>query len=481
MDRIFSFYSKHKVQFWLGVIILQQVFLLFSMDGTGGDGDSVNHYLYNKYAFKYPWLFIHSWSRPFFVLASCLFVQLGFIGIKLFNSIMAVGGAYLAYRLAKKIDVPRPELVMPLLMFMPDYLQLSLSGLTEPLFSFMVVGALLIFAYDRNILGALIVSFLPFARPEGFFFVAIAVVYFIFRRGTWKMIPLLLIGHIFYSLVGFLFFDESILWLFKDNANATLTPAYGVTGRWLHYVRELPYVIGIPICVLFWLGAVAMGIKLLLDFTNIKKNLIPAIVLAGTFSVIIAHTIFWKFGLFKSFGLTRNLLTVAPLMAIISLVGMQTMWSVLRLERVRSGYASLFVILGSLIFLYSGNKCALKFPDDFQLNPVQELSKEVVQFIDKVYPKTGRTFHYYPFMNLVAEQDPFDWKTHKTLFKDVIELPIPGNTIVIWDDWFALNEGKVTLDMLVEHPELEFVKAFDTFDQMNKKRRFVLFKTKIWY
>lgn len=480
MHRLNSLYSQKKVLFWLGVILLQQAILLIIMDGTGGDGDSVNHYLHNKYSLEYPWLFIHAWAKPFFVLASCLFAQLGFIGIKLFNSIMVLGAAYVAYRLAKKISIPHAELVMPLLMFMPDYLLLSLSGLTEPMFSFMVVGALFVLAYDRDILGALIVSFLPFVRPEGFFIIAITAVYFLFKRGSWQFVPFLLIGHIFYSLVGFLFFDESIVWLFTDNPNAILTPAYGMTGNWLHYIKELPYVIGIPICVLFWLGSIAMVFKLLQQIKNLQQNLIAAFIVAGTFTIIIAHSIFWKFGLFKSFGLTRNLLTVAPLMAIVSLVGMQSIWKIFKLKKLAAGYASLFLILVSLVFLYSGNKSALKFPEDFQLTAVQEMSKEVSKFLDDEYPTSEHVYHFYPYLNLVKEQDPFDWGAYKTLFKEVVDQPIPDNTIVIWDDWFAVNEGKIPLDMLVEHPELEFVKAFDTFDRRKKKRKFVLFKTKNW-
>ena len=84
-------------------------------------------------------------------------------------------------------------------------------------------------------------------------------------------------------------------------------------------------------------------------------------------------------------------------------------------------------------------------------------------------------------MNLIMDQDPLDWNHHKTLFKEIIDLPIPGNTMVIWDEWFALQEGKVTLESLQEHPELEFVKSFETYDKWKTKRMFVLFKTKIWY
>jgi len=472
-----NFYSKYKVAIWLTVIILQQTFLMVMGNGTGDDGDSVNHYLHNRYAFDYPWLFIHSWAKPLFVLTSCLFAQLGFIGIKIFNSLMAIGAAYLAYKLAKKIKLPYAELAMPILMFMPDYLRLSLSGLTEPLFSIMVVGAILCLANNRNALGSLIIGFMPFARPEGLFFIAIAFVYFLIIKKGWKYIPLLFFGHLFYTVIGVVFVDQNWDWVFADNPNAVLTPHYGITGRWLHYIKQLVYVIGIPNYVFFWIGSLVMGIYQLKNIKKLRENLIPAFILAGTFSVIVAHTIFWKFGLFKSFGLTRNLLTVAPLMAIIILAGMQGLWKLFKFGEKRVRNASAFVMLLIVVALYSGSKYTCKFLYSFNLDSTQVLSHEVAHYIQDHYDDINLTFHYYPYMDVYMDTNPFDWRRHRNLFKDVVELPIPGNSIVVWDEWFAPMDGKVPLELLENHPELEHVKTFET---EGKDHKFVLFQTKVW-
>jgi len=433
----------------MSLVILQQGILLFSMNGTGDDGDSVGHYLHNHYVFDHPYLLIHTWARPFFVLASCLFAQLGLIGLKLFNSIMAVGAAFLAYRLAKHIKISYAELVIPILMCMPDYLKLSLSGLTEPLFSFMAVGSILLLAKDKNILAALIISFLPFVRPEGLYFIALGGLFYAIKGRSWQYIPWLLFGHLFYTLLGVIAFDENWLWVFTKNPNAMLDPAYNQTGRWLHYVRAMRHVLGIPTMVFFWMGCLAMILPILIQLKKkFKSNLISLFILAGTASVIVTHTIFWKFGLFKSFGLTRNLLTVAPLMSIIALAGMQGMWRVLRLDSVRTFWVSLVSTLGIIFFLYSGSKFAVKFPQDFQLSPLQELSTEVADYIKKEHPKAQMLYHYYPYLNLELEQDPFDWQHYTVLFKDVLDNEIPSNSLIVWDDWYAVMEGKVKLDML---------------------------------
>lgn len=464
----------------MGLVIIQQAILLFFMDGTGDDGDSIEHYLHNKYVFDHPYLLIHSWAKPVFVLFSCLFAQLGFIGIKLFNSLVAIAAALLSYKLAKKIHLPFAELSIPMLMLMPHYLQLSLSGLTEPLFSLLAVAGVYLIAIQKNGWAAVLISFMPFSRPEGLYFIALAGLFFLIHKRYWKFIPILLFGHLFYTLLGVAFFEETWLWVFTKNPNAMLDPAYSQTGRWLHYIKAMRSIVGIPLYILFWSGCLAMSIPILLQLKKIKENLIPLFILTGTFSVIVSHTIFWKFGLFKSFGLTRNLLTVAPLMSIIALAGMQGIWNIFKINHKLKNILSISSILIAVIFLYSGSEYTVKFPQDFQLNTLQKSAAQVVDFIDEEYPQTYMTYHYYPYINMLRNQDPFDWHHHKKLFKVEIDNPLPGNAIVVWDDWFSVMEGKVTLEMLHKNEELEYLKSFNSVDAYGKKRTFAVFKTKVW-
>lgn len=465
----------------MGLIMLQQGVLLILMDGTGDDGDSIEHYLHNRYAFDHPHIFIHLWAKPVFVLSSCLFAQMGFIGIKIFNSIMAVSAAFLSYKLAKKIDIPFPELAIPLLMLMPHYLSLSLSGLTEPLFSLMAVGSIYLLAQEKNGWAALVISFMPFSRPEGLYFIFLAGCYFLIHKKHWKFIPILLLGHLFYTVLGAVYFGEAWLWVFTKNPNAMIDPAYNQTGRWLHYIRELRRIIGIPIYFFFGTGFFLMSFKIVSQLRKLKEHLIPIFIIGATASVIVSHSIFWKFGLFKSLGLTRNLLTIAPLMAIIAVAGMQSLWKLLKLNPQSRKIISFASILICAVYLYSNTPYTIKTPEDLKLSNLQMMGNEVAAYIEENYSDAQINYHYYPYLNVIRGQDPFDWRSHKRLFKDIVDQPLPGNALVIWDDWYANMEGKITLEMLHANEQLEFVKSFDTIDRDDRKRTFAIFKTKIWH
>ena len=79
---------------WFIVLCLVAIFT----NGTGDAGDSVQHYLFSKSAFKHPELFLDHWAKPIFVLLSAPFAQLGFVGMKIFNCLIIFGslkGCYL--------------------------------------------------------------------------------------------------------------------------------------------------------------------------------------------------------------------------------------------------------------------------------------------------------------------------------------------------------------------------------------------------
>ena len=59
-------------------------------DGTGGSGDSIHHYLYAKYATAHPENFFNHWAKPLYVLLACSFAQFGFVGMKIFNALVAL-------------------------------------------------------------------------------------------------------------------------------------------------------------------------------------------------------------------------------------------------------------------------------------------------------------------------------------------------------------------------------------------------------
>ncbi len=52
-------------------------------NGTADEGDSVNHYLYSRYAFAHPENFFNHWAKPIFVMITAPVAYFGFTAMKL--------------------------------------------------------------------------------------------------------------------------------------------------------------------------------------------------------------------------------------------------------------------------------------------------------------------------------------------------------------------------------------------------------------
>lgn len=300
----------------LCLAIIQQLYWLLKAKGTGDDGDSITHFLYSKFAFVYPSLFLSHWGKPVFITLSAPFCQFGFVGMSLFNSITTILTAHFTYKLAKKLELKNSEFVILILVCMPEYLRLSISGLTEHLFALLTIITFYLLTCRRVIYAILLASLLPFSRPEGYFIIGIVGVYTAFSKENYKYLPLLSIGHIFYSFLGRFIYDKDWLWVFKSNPNAELITTYGRTGDWLHYIIKILEIVGLPIYIIFILGILVFFFKTLVLK---RRDTYLTLSISAMFLTIAAHTVFWKFGIFKSFGLKRNLLTIAPLIALTAL------------------------------------------------------------------------------------------------------------------------------------------------------------------
>lgn len=465
--------SQHLALAILILIAGWQGFILWTTDGTGDDGDSVMHYFYNRYAFKYPYFFIHLWAKPLLVTASCLFAQFGFTGMKLFNVLTALATAYVTFRVADQLKMKNAFLAIPFLIFMPMYFHLSFSGLTEPLFSFVIISALFLLFHKKYFWSVLLISFSPFSRPEGMFFIGLFFLYLASSRPLWKYIPWLLTGHFFYTLIGVLVFGDSWLWVFTKNPNAQIVPAYDRTGEPLHYVIGLMEVAGPPLTILTALGLVNMALRFFRRSTTQTRQYL--LIISGFFSVLIMHTIFWMYGLFKSFGLLRNMLTMAPLMALIALDGMNLLLDLAGRKRIVRISITIGVALYVSVFPFTRQKYALSYPQDFNLDAPQIMSYEIADYLKENFPD-HLYFYEYPTISLALGIDHFDWRIRQTLNREKMETKeLPRHSLVVWDDWYAVHEGKVSLEMMQEHPLFEFHREFTTRSKWNTERKMIIF------
>jgi hypothetical protein len=449
----------------LPLYLIASVFTLFYFDGTGDSGDSIQHYLFAKYAPVHPELYFDHWAKPLFVLLASPFASFGFEGVKLFNVLIALLTIFITFKIAQLMDIGNAILIIVFIFFSPLYFILTFSGLTEPLFAlFISLGLYAILRQQYSVAG-IIVSFLPFIRSEGLIFLGVFGLYFLLSR-KWKLIPLLLFGHIVYSIAGY-FIHHDLLWVFTKVPYAYLSSTYG-SGTLFHFVDRLVYVIGVPIYILFWFGLAAI------IFKSFKKRIaleLQLLVFFGFFAFFIAHTLFWYLGIFNSMGLKRVFVGVMPLMAIISLMGFnfitEDLFQKLRIPKyiIQALFMSYI-----LVFPFTNNPAAINWDRDMNLTEDQKCAIQVSDFITANKESDKRFVFAHPYLSEVLNVDYFDSKSHLELNKSFVD-QIKDNDIIIWENWFALVERGITKDYLDNDPNL--VNIFNL--RANDKGREILY------
>lgn len=418
-------------------------------NGTGDAGDSVYHYLFAKYAPFKNELYFNHWAKPLYVLIASPFAQMGFIGVKIMNLIVVNLTIYITYLIAKKLRI-KNALVAPLiLIFTPLYYALTFSGLTEPLFAFLVSLVLYLFIQKKLLWSCIIISFLPFVRSEGLFFIGIFGGYLIFFKHWW-VLALLLTGSVVYSFAGYPFYND-LLWVFNKIPYARMSSTYG-SGDAFHLIIQLQYVIGIPIYILFWLGIVSWFKDLFFKKTTLH---ITYFIYGSVFAFILAHSIFWYFGIFNSMGLKRVLICVIPFISIIALKGFNLFYELNlkpQYERVIGGVLIAYII----IFPFTSNPAAIDFKHELSLNTDQQIAQVVTRKIKDLDYTNYRLLTNHPYLCETLDINCFD-KDKKDFLNTNTLNHLRKNDILVWESWFSVIEHGLQKDALNVDSRLEEV------------------------
>jgi hypothetical protein len=289
----------------------------------------------------------------------------------------------------------------------------------------------------------------------------------------WKYLPWLLAGHLVFSIAGFFVYHE-FLWVFTKIPYASLANKYG-SGSILHYVYQLNYVIGVPLSFLLVAGLISY------PWQYLKKRimLIPEeylLVVSGLFAYFVAHSIFWYFGIFNSMGLKRVLLGVLPLICLVALRGYNFIIDVIpeKIKLAKLVVGSLLVIY-VLVFPFTHNPAAINWKKDMRLNGEQELAVAVARHVKENPVAPGaRLLYFYPYLSEALKVDHFDSLRRVDLSLANLG-EIKSGDRVIWDNWFAVVEAHVTLDLLLQTQGL--VREIDfSSDDGEREVRFVIFR-----
>jgi len=442
---------KNIISILLSGYAIVTVLILYFFDGTGDSGDSIHHYLFARYAPVHPALFFDHWAKPVFVLLASPFAQVGFVGVKVFNALVTGYTVFLTFKIAQILDLKNPVIAALIVIFAPLNFVLTFSGLTEPLFALFISISLYATLKDRYITAALILSFLPFVRSEGLIIIGVFGLYFLLKK-AWKILPLLSIGHIVYSIAGYFVYHD-FLWVFNKIPYAHLSSRYG-SGKLFHFVEQLNYVIGIPIYILLCIGIISMIWKAVQRNITLESGLL---VLLGFLAFFVAHTLFWYLGIFNSMGLNRVFVGVIPLIAIIALVGFNTITEDLLKEkyntkRILQGVLAAYIF----IFPFTHNPAAINWATDMNLSTDQRDAIHIADIVRQhSKPDQGYMFAH-PYLSEVLDIDHFDDTQRLNLKKSLMKYLTSGD-IVIWESWFAVVENSVTKEYLDQQTDLTHI------------------------
>lgn len=454
------------------ILILSSIFLLFFTlsylaEGTFDAGDGIRHYLVSRYSWNHPDLLLYSWGKPFFTLISSPFSQFGLLGINVFNIVCALLSSFLCFKIAKKLKLQYPLLVIIFLCFTPIYFPTMNSGLTEPLFGLVLIAGIY-FVFDNKFFWAtLIISFLPFVRTEGNLILPLFFCVLGYRK-KFLFIPLLAFGTIAYTIIGY-FYYKDIFWIKHQNPYTGFNGDLYGKGGLLHFVNNHNFIWGTALGVLFVFGCFS---AIFLFFNHLKKNkfkekdaaYLPEelFLIYGSFLVyFVAHSVFWWKGLAGSLGLIRVLAGVMPCSALICLRGFNLIMLPFfkRNKFIESG-----IILFCLFFvIYSPFKHDY-FP--YKLDNEQAVIKKTGEWFKSSPYKKQKVYYLYPLLAHVLNVDSFDpqkvgelWGLYPSIKAYGIGV-VPDSTIVFWDGHFGPNECRIPLDTIMNDPNFELIKTF---------------------
>jgi hypothetical protein len=455
----------------LFVLFLTVVLILIGLNSrtTGDSGDSVMHYLYSHYAFKHPVLFFDHWAKPVFVLLSAPFSAEGFTGMKLFNIACSVVSGFITYKIAVQLKLRSPLLVFAFFYFSPLYFKLLYSGLTEYLFSLVLIASYYLFQQKKHTIAAIIISFLPLVRSEGLlFFPVVVVILCVYRK--FKLIPLLFAGLAIFSVLGS-FVYRDLLWLFNTNPYATLSSPYG-HGHFYDMIFRLNYVIEKPIYILLATGIIAVGYNFIRRSSG--DNFI-LFVLISFIVFFVSHSLFWWLGIFNSFGLPRVFICVMPLIALLALQGLDVIVGFF--SQLGGRIATMVMVAIVLSFPFTSRSQGIRYDRDLFTNADCDLIDDSLRPVLKSKGVNDRTLYFsHPYIAVALDVDWFDYNAHQK----IREVPqsngaIPKNSLVIWDDWFARVEDQVPLEYLLKMPAL--VQTSEVEKMVGERKvRFVVFE-----
>lgn len=423
-------------------------------EGSHGGEDDISHYRIARLAFSNPELFLDLWGKPLFTIPASLFARFGYNGVKIMNVLLSALTLFVAYRSATLLNLRYPWAIVILAGCAPVYLALSYSGMTEIIFSLLAVTSVWALLRGRYALMVLLLSFLPFARSEGFV-LWIPVIFALVMEKRYRLLPLFITGFLFFSIAGASLFGD-IFWIIHRFPYGG-SDLYG-SGSLLYFAGELPLITGVVMLLPLLVGMISLaacGAKKIFRSGEREYLLVWYIILPALF-YFGAHSIVWWLGRGNSAGLIRVMAAIIPLLAIAALYGVEILASFL--DRSRIAPLPFVIILVSGVAFEGWSR----YPHPAPLSGEQLLVRDAVHWLRNSNLTGSRVYYYNPFYLVLSGVDPAD--THLATEK----IPDPVNPdagvgtgeIILWDSHFSPAEGRLPETRLAESMDFNLLASF---------------------
>lgn len=154
-------------------------------------------------------------------------------------------------------------------------------------------------------------------------------------------------------------------------------------------------------------------------------------------------------------GLNRVFVGVIPLIAIIALVGFNTLTEDLLKEkrtakRLLQGALTVYIF----IFPFTHNPAAINWFTDMNLSSDQRDAIHAADIARQHSKPNQRYMFAHPYLSEVLNTDHFDDTQRLNLKKNLMKYLASGD-IIIWESWFAVIENGINKEYLDQQTDLE--------------------------
>jgi hypothetical protein len=448
-------------EWWAKIILLICLVYLFTIslvsEGLYGDTDSIVHYQFARFAFKYPGNFTDHWAKPLFTILCAPFAQFGFQGAIFFNILCGLFTAWFIYLIARKLNYKYALAVIPITLFAPTFMQTMLTSQVEILFALVLAAGVYFFLDKKHIASAIVISLIPFARTEGVMFLVIFLVAFLLIK-KYRAIPFLLSGFIFFSIAGS-FHYGSLLWFFTKMPYGPKGSAIYGSGDFTFYIYRLHLTLGWPLLLLALTGITFMIIKLFREdkpgFTYswlTKYYLIPV----SFFAFLFVHSFLWWKGMLGVSSSDRFMACIMPLGGIFALTGLNFILSF----KINNGWLKplLIVLILGLIIYYPYQ--VLEIPAKLTYGTGE--IKRAAQALERLDYKKKKVLYADPRLIFFLDEDPFTNGEAFCYLPDPKkpELKMPDSALLVWDTQFSEVEKGILLDEMLQNQHFRLIDGF---------------------